>query len=84
MDDEKLDNYVNVMIDHGIAYAHARLDEDAGIMLRAKRDLEAYRAAILKEAADRAVEWYRRGQIIPAHLNSLAIKELRAAIEGRE
>ena len=44
--------------------------------------IAAFRAATLKEAADRAEAWYRSGQIIPAHTNSLAIRELRAAIEG--
>lgn len=44
--------------------------------------IEAFRAATLKEAADRAVAWYRSGQIIPAHMESFSIKTLRAAIEG--
>jgi len=44
--------------------------------------LDSYRASILKEAADRAVAWYRSGQLIPAHTNSLAVRELHAAIEG--
>ncbi len=47
-------------------------------------DRDAFRAATLKEAADRAEAWYRSGQIIPVHGNTRfgAIKELRAAIEG--
>lgn len=42
------------------------------------------RAEALLKAAERAVAWYRKGQIIPAHINSYAIKELRAAILADE
>ena len=42
------------------------------------------RAEALKEAADRAVTWYRQGQLIPAHKDSFAIKQLRAAILADE
>lgn len=40
--------------------------------------------AIRRECADRAVAWYRAGQLIPAHKESFAIKQLRAAILGVE
>ena len=42
------------------------------------------RAEAMKEAADRAVTWYRQGQLIPAHKDSFAIKQLRAAILADE
>ncbi len=38
------------------------------------------RAEALRDAADRAIAWYRAGQLIPAHKESFAIKGLRAAI----
>jgi hypothetical protein len=52
--------------------------------------LQAYRAAILKEAADRAVEWlYPESGIYDCSMSSAKVREerkaaLRAAIEGRE
>ena len=42
------------------------------------------RAEALREAAERAVSWYRSGQIIPAHKESYSIKQLRTAILADE
>ena len=64
-----------------LAELEAKVKEDADPK---PFDIAIYRATILAEAAERAVAWYRQGQIIPAHKESYAIKQLRAAIMEAE
>ena len=77
---EELDNAT------GIANARrivACVNACAG-MADPEAEIARIRAEALKEAADRAVTWYRQGQLIPAHKDSFAIKQLRAAILADE
>ena len=75
----KLDDLTNVVLDYGIAYAHATSrDDETRNWKNCNEVLANYRATILAEAADRAMMWWYEGDKVMTEMNQ--INSLRAAI----